>query len=115
MCHKLNVGDDVVILNAFQCYMKRMAKVIPMEVKASKSYGFNLGIKLIRGAYMNEERAMAEEQGRESPVWDTIEDTHRCYNTNVTHIIRSMKSEDKLAVGSHNIDSLKLAMALCEE
>ena len=50
--------------------MKRMAKVIPMEVKASKMFDFNLGIKLIRGAYMMEERAMAEEEGRESPVWD---------------------------------------------
>ena len=57
-------------MNAFQCYMKRMAKVIPMEVKASKMFDFNLGIKLIRGAYMMEERAMAEEEGRESPVWD---------------------------------------------
>ena len=30
-----------------------MAKLIPMEVRASQEYGFNLGIKLIRGAYMN--------------------------------------------------------------
>ena len=115
MCHELNRGNKAWILNAFQCYMKRMAKVIPMEVKASQNYGFNLGIKLIRGAYMMEERAMAKEEGRESPVWDTIEDTHKCYNGNVTHIISNMKNEDKLAVGSHNLDSLKLAMDLVEE
>ena len=58
---------------------------------------------------------MAAEQGIESPVWDTIEDTHKCYNGNVTHIISNMKEEDKLAVGSHNLDSLKLAMDLVEE
>ena len=34
-----------------------------MEVRASQEYGFNLGIKLIRGAYMNEEREIAAEQG----------------------------------------------------
>ena len=38
-----------------------MEKVIQMEVEASKTYNFNMGIKLIRGAYMNEERNLAEE------------------------------------------------------
>ena len=30
-----------------------------MEVRSSKAFGYNLGIKLIRGAYMNEERELA--------------------------------------------------------
>ena len=70
--------------------MKRMADVIPMEVKASKAFGFNLGIKLIRGAYMNEERELAQSKGLESPVWDDIEATHKCYDDNVQTIITSM-------------------------
>ncbi len=78
-------------MNGYQCYLKRMAKLIPMEVRASKEHGFNLGIKLIRGAYMNEERTLASEQQVESPVWDTIEDTHTCYNGAMEHIIRNMR------------------------
>ena len=92
-----------------------MEKVIPMEVKASKSFNFNLGIKLIRGAYMNEERTLAEEQGRESPVWDTIEETHKCYDTSMMHIIKNMKHDDALFVASHNTDTCELAMALVED
>jgi len=46
-------------MNGYQCYLKRMEDVIPMEVHASSTYGYNLGIKLIRGAYMNEERQLA--------------------------------------------------------
>jgi len=57
-----------------------MTKLLQMEVKASKEFGFNLGIKMIRGAYMNEERELAAKNGQESPVWDTLEDTHVCYN-----------------------------------
>jgi proline dehydrogenase len=57
-------------MNGYQCYLKRMEKVIPMEVRASKFLDYNLGIKLIRGAYMMEERGLAAEQDRESPVWD---------------------------------------------
>jgi hypothetical protein len=35
-----------------------MIKVVPLEIAASEKLGFNLGIKLIRGAYMNEERTL---------------------------------------------------------
>ena len=90
MTHKLNVGEKVIIMNGYQCYLKRMAQTIPMEVKASQTFGFNLGIKLIRGAYMSEERDIAKRQGVESPVWDDIEATHKCYNGNMEHIIRHM-------------------------
>ena len=59
-------------MNGYQCYLKRMSETIGMEVKASQVFGFNLGIKLVRGAYMSEERGIAAEQGVESPVWDDI-------------------------------------------
>ena len=94
MTHQLNTGDRVTIMNGYQCYLKRMARVIPMEVRASQDFSHNLGIKLIRGAYMNEERELASEQGKESPVWDTIEETHKCYNENMAHIIRGMDHSD---------------------
>jgi proline dehydrogenase len=50
-------------MNGYQCYLKRMATVIPMEVAAAKALGYNLGVKLIRGAYMNEERQLATKLG----------------------------------------------------
>lgn len=59
MTQHLNTDGNVTIMNGYQCYLKRMEDVIPMEVRASSTYGFNLGIKLIRGAYMNEERQLA--------------------------------------------------------
>ena len=80
----------MTIMNGYQCYLKRMRALIPMEVRASHTFGFNLGVKLIRGAYMNEERTLAQEQDKESPVWDCIEDTHSCYNDSMEHIIRHM-------------------------
>jgi proline dehydrogenase len=38
---------------------------------------------MIRGAYMIEERSLAKDGGYESPIQETIEDTHTCYNTNM--------------------------------
>ena len=115
MTHHCNRDDKVIIMNGYQCYLKRMAGTIPMEVKASKTFGFNLGIKLIRGAYMNEERELAANEGRESPVWDTIEATHSCYNKNLTHLLTNMKHQDMVFVASHNKDTCDIAMDLVDE
>lgn len=35
MTHELNRGSAVIIMNGYQCYLKRMAATIPMEVRAS--------------------------------------------------------------------------------
>ena len=86
-----------------------------MEVRASDTLGFNLGIKLIRGAYMNEEREYAADNNLSSPVHDSIEDTHACYNANVEHIVKNMKQTDMLFVASHNTDSCDIAMRLTEQ
>jgi proline dehydrogenase len=61
MTHALNREERHTIMNGYQCYLKRMAKVIPDEVELSKVMGYNLGVKLIRGAYMTEERELAAE------------------------------------------------------
>ena len=94
MTHELNRGDKTIVMNGYQCYLKRMKALIPMEVRASKDFGHHLGVKLIRGAYMNEERNLAEEHGVESPVWDSLDETHACYNASMEHIIRNLKDDD---------------------
>lgn len=102
-------------MNGFQCYLKRTQAVIPMEVRASKQFNFNLGVKLIRGAYMLEERQLAEESGNESPIWETIEETHACYNRSLDQVARSLRVHGRLLVASHNQESCQLAMDLTEE
>lgn len=89
--------------------------MLPLEVAAAKQYNYNLGIKLIRGAYMNEERELAKKGNYESPVWDTIEDTHKCYNQNMEHIIRNMTKNDMLFVASHNVETIELAKRIVLE
>ena len=86
-----------------------MIKVVPLEIEASSKLGYNLGIKLIRGAYMNEERHLAAKGSYESPIHNTLEDTHLCYNTNLKLLTSSMKPSDRLFIGSHNLDSIEIA------
>ena len=92
MAFKLNRDDRVVILNTYQNYLKRMVYTVPMEIEASKFFGFNLGIKFVRGAYMMEEREIAQKDNVASPIWDEIEGTHKCYNGNVEYAIKHMNN-----------------------
>jgi hypothetical protein len=64
LTHIFNRGEKHIIMNGYQCYLKRMPRVVFQEVECSKALGYNLGIKLIRGAYMTEERDLAKEKGK---------------------------------------------------
>lgn len=59
---------------------------------------------------MNEERALALENQYESPVWDSIEDTHSCYNNVMNHVIDNIKPESRCIVASHNVESCEMAI-----
>ena len=58
---------------------------LTMDMDRAQREGFHFGAKLVRGAYMILERAVAEKKGIPSPIWDTIEDTHLCYDRYTTH------------------------------
>ena len=115
LTHKYNRGDQHIIMNCYQCYLNRMRQVIQYEVATSKVLGYNLGVKLIRGAYMNEERALAQENGYESPVWSSIEETHACYNDNMLHVIEHLEENGLLFVASHNQSSVDQATELIRQ
>ncbi|KAJ1392364.1 Proline dehydrogenase domain, partial [Sesbania bispinosa] len=42
--------------------------------------GVPMGFKLVRGAYMSSESKLAESFGYASPIHNTIQDTHNCFN-----------------------------------
>ena len=58
---------------------------------------------------MNEERTLAAETGQESPVWDTVEETHACYNDCLQLALDNVQEKSLIFVASHNLDSVKLA------
>lgn len=115
MTHKFNVGDKCIIMNGYQCYLKRMREVISHEVQCAQKLGYNLGLKLVRGAYMNEEREIANSIGLESPVCESIEDTHASYNECLRIAIENSRPQSLIFVASHNIDSINLAKSMIQE
>lgn len=109
MIQDYNRGDRIIITNTYQCYLKRMASLIPDEIAASKALGYNIGAKLVRGAYMLEERTVAAERGVDSPIWEDIDQTHDCYNTNMRQLIGSVGHHGLVMLASHNQNSVAIA------
>ena len=103
------------MLNTHQCYLKRTPAAIDIELEACKHLGTNFMVKIVRGAYMEEERELAKKHGYESPIWDTIDGTHSCYNAVAAKIIESLGKNDILFLASHNEETVNKVMKLIED
>ena len=50
------------------------------DLARARKEGWTLGLKTVRGAYMVQERQLARDQSRPSPVHNSLQDTHNSYN-----------------------------------
>ena len=63
-----------VIYNTYQCYLKGAFQNIQKHLKDSERFSYHFGAKIVRGAYMESERALAERLNYPSPIHDSVED-----------------------------------------
>jgi len=100
MMEKYNKGS-IVIFNTFQMY--RHDRLIFLEASHRKAMarGYILGAKLVRGAYMEKERARAEEKGYPSPIQPDKASTDRDYDLGVAYCLDHLDSI-ALFIGTHN-------------
>jgi proline dehydrogenase len=106
--------DKVVVYNTVQLYRHDRLSFLNDSVEAAKQRGFVLGVKLVRGAYMEKERARAAANGYASPIQKDKDSTDKDYNAGIKICVDNI---DKVAfiVASHNEDSNLLAAQLLEE
>jgi proline dehydrogenase len=91
----------VVIYNTIQLYRHDRLQFLQHSFEASVERDFILGAKLVRGAYMEKERARAAELGYPSPIQPDKETCDKDYNEAVKFSIGHL---NKIAViiASHN-------------
>ena len=100
MMDKFN-RDKAVVYNTAQLYRHDRLAFVRDSIEAAEKRNFILGIKLVRGAYMEKERARAEEKGYASPIQPDKESSDRDYNASLRLCVDHI---DKVAfiVASHN-------------
>lgn len=77
-----------------------------------------IAAKLVRGAYMVHERQRAKDMSYPSPIHDTIDDTHRCYDEAVKILLEYRKKHGpglEVMIASHNKMSIEKTVQLMAE
>ncbi|KAI3452145.1 hypothetical protein Pfo_008810 [Paulownia fortunei] len=102
--------DDPLIFNTIQAYLKDSKERLVIAKKAADKMGVPVGFKLVRGAYMSSEKRLAASLGVESPIHDSIQNTHACYNDCAAFMLEEVASgSGSVVLATHNIESGKLA------
>lgn len=75
-----HLGKTSEAWQALQCYLKDADARIEADMQRAAAEGWRVGAKTVRGAYMVVEQGRAAERGYESPIWDSLPETHASYN-----------------------------------
>ena len=100
------------VMNTFQSYLKDSQDNVKGYLAFTRDREVRVGVKLVRGAYMNEEKSLATIKGIANPVHDIKTDTDLAYNNNLRNIFEVLRRGDNLCVASHNEGSVHLAQNL---
>ena len=113
MMQKYN-KDKAIVFNTLQMYRwDRMEYLMKLHEK-SKAEGFHIGMKIVRGAYMEKEHKRAEEKGYPTPICESKQATDDNYNDAVSYMMHNIKTMAIFA-GTHNEDSSYLVMNLMQK
>ena len=113
MMLKYNKSKSIVF-NTLQMYRwDRLDYLKKLHDKAKKE-GFYIGIKLVRGAYMEKENERAEEMGYPTPICSSKEATDENYDASVKYMVDHLDSMF-IFEGTHNEASTYFLMDLMEE
>lgn len=113
MMEKFNV-NRALIFNTLQMYRWDRLDYLKGLHERAKLKGFHIGMKLVRGAYMEKEAKRAEEKGYKNPICPSKQATDANFNAGVAYM---MEHIDTMAIfaGTHNEDSSYLVMQLMAE
>jgi len=105
---RFNTDDTIWIYNTYQMYLKNSPEWLENDLEYARQNGFKYGVKLVRGAYDQSERAKAAKEGYPDPIQDTKELTDKSYNNNVNKMIKliSESNNNGVAICTHNRESL---------
>ena len=103
-------SKKAVVFNTIQAYRKDRFNYLT-KLHNDLNGRVKIGVKLVRGAYMEKERKRAKKYNYISPICETKEQTDDAFNNSLRFIIENI-NDFSLFVGSHNEKSNILATEL---
>jgi proline dehydrogenase len=106
---------NCIVYNTIQMYRHDRLAYLHAEYERAKQANIKYGVKLVRGAYMEKERARALEIGYSSPIQPNKAATDQDYDAALTFLV-AHKDIFSVCAGTHNEQSsLFLANLLAKE
>jgi len=103
-----------VVYNTLQLYRHDRLDFLKLSHRIARQKHFVLGVKLVRGAYMEKERARAAQYGYASPIQKDKASTDKDFNDAVEYVITNI-NEIASVIATHNEESNLKAVALLEQ
>ena len=113
MMRKYN-KEKAIVFNTLQMYRWDRLDYLKKLHEQAKKDGFFIGMKLVRGAYMEKEVVRAEEKGYPSPICASKEATDENYDAAVHYMINHLDLMSIFA-GTHNELSTYTLMELMQQ
>ena len=113
MMEKYN-KQKAIVFNTYQMYRWDRMDVFREDLNRAREKDFYLGIKFVRGAYMERERKRAEEGGYPSPIHPDKKSTDRDYDAALKFAVENL---DRVSIfnGTHNENSSMYLTRLMEQ
>ncbi|HXP51370.1 MAG TPA: proline dehydrogenase family protein [Bacteroidia bacterium] len=106
--------EQAIVFNTAQMYRNDRLVYLENALKDAKEKKYYFGVKIVRGAYMEKERARAEKMGYPSPINNTKAETDKEYNTALEFCVKNIDIIS-ICAGTHNEDSAMLLVKLMQQ
>ncbi|KAL5016145.1 hypothetical protein ScPMuIL_005734 [Solemya velum] len=113
MMRKFNT-NRAVVFNTYQCYLKQAYANMMIDMDLAKREDFFFGAKIVRGAYMEQERERARAISYPDPINPTFESTTQMYHGVLEEVLRQINAREKgkiaVMVATHNEDTIRFTV-----
>lgn len=96
--------EKVIVFNTIQLYRHDRLQFLKLSHKIAKQQNFMLGMKLVRGAYMEKERARANQKGYRDPIQPDKASTDRDYDAAMLYCLENLDTISTI-IATHNEQS----------
>ena len=93
---KIYNKKNSILSTTLQCYLNTQMQRLDKLHKFCRVNNLKIGIKLVRGAYMNEENKLAQINGYPTPICSSVDQTHEISNKSLARIFEILEDGEKV-------------------
>lgn len=106
--------NDICVFNTIQLYLTDRPDYLNQLINRFKKANIKLGVKLVRGAYIDQEREWAKKNNSVSPIFPNKLETDQAYNEAIRICLENHKFVHT-CLATHNSESIQLGIKLISE